>query len=169
MIAYIVADINSKLEKLNNSFFFELTKAMALPQSAEVQALIRLVFGKATLRFAELILGFDRKIEQNGSMVGARWLLQYFVAGHEANGTDLIPKKGPLIIASNHPASYDALAITAHVPRSDLKIIIGEIPPYQYLPHVSQHPPAWSKKSAGSSANTEPSAAPRSKPSAIAR
>ena len=31
------------------------------------------------------------------------------------------------------------MVITAHIPRPDLKIIIGEIPPYRYLPHVSQH------------------------------
>jgi hypothetical protein len=111
---------------------------MALPPTGTVQALIRALFGKAALRFSKLILELDHKVERHGTMEGARWLLQYFVNAHEASGMELIPAEGPLIIASNHPASYDAMVITAHIPRPDLKIIIGEISPYRYLPHVSQ-------------------------------
>jgi hypothetical protein len=112
---------------------------MALPQTKLMRGMIRLLFGRATLRFSKLVLELDHEVEQNGAMAGARWLLKHFVTGHEASGTDLIPKEGPLIIASNHPASYDGMVISAYIPRSDYKIIIGEIPPYRYLPHVSQH------------------------------
>ena len=131
--------VNTNFHPLNESFLFEITKAMALPQTKNTQLLTRLLFGRATFRFSEIILGFDREVEQRGAMAGARWLLPYFTAGYKASGTEIIPEKGPLIIASNHPASYDAIAITAHISRLDYKIIIGEIPPYHYLPHVSQH------------------------------
>lgn len=108
--------------------------------------MIRFIFGKATWRFSEMVLELDCQIEQNGSAAGARWLLTHFVAGHEANGVENIPKEGPLIIVSNHPASYDGIVISAYINRPGYKIIIGEIPPYQYLPHLSQHaifsPPA---------------------------
>lgn len=131
--------VSTNFHPLNESFLFEITKAMALPHTKSTQLLTRLLFGRATLRFSELILGFDREVEQRGAMAGARWLLPYFTAGSKASGMEIIPQKGPLIIASNHPASYDAIAITAHISRPDYKIIIGEIPPYHYLPHVSQH------------------------------
>jgi hypothetical protein len=136
----------SKLQDLNHSIIFEIVKAMALPQTNVTQSLVRFLFGKATLRFSKLLLGLDHEIELNGLMAGAQWLLKYFVSAHHVRGVHLIPKEGPLIIASNHPASYDGMVITASVPRLDFKIIIGQIPPYEHVPHLSQHaifsPPA---------------------------
>jgi hypothetical protein len=131
--------MENKLRNLDDSLIYEIVRAMALPQTKLMRGMIRLLFGRATLRFSKLVLGLDHEVEQNGAMAGARWLLNHFVTGHEASGTDLIPKDGPLIIASNHPASYDGMVISAYIPRSDYKIIIGEIPPYRYLPHVSQN------------------------------
>ena len=131
--------MENKVHQLSESFIFELTKAMALPQTDSVRGLMRLMFGRATRRFSEVALGLDREVEQNGSAAGARWLLPHFVAGHEARGMEIIPIDGPLVIAANHPASYDGLVISACVNRPDYKIIIGEIPPYRCLPHVSQH------------------------------
>jgi len=134
-----MSDFDSNLQQLNDALLLEIVKAMALPQTNSAMAIISLLFGKATLRFSKLVLGLDREVEQHGAMEGARWLLQHFVKSHEVNGMELIPRNVPLIIVSNHPASYDGMVITAHIPRPDLKIIIGEIPPYRYLPHVSQH------------------------------
>lgn len=131
--------MENETHQLAETFIFELTKALALPQTEKVRVLIRLIFSKATRHFSQVVLEFDREVEQNGPSAGARWLLPYFVAGHKARGLEIIPKDGPLIIAANHPASYDGLVISAYINRPDYKIIIGEIPPYRYLPHVSQH------------------------------
>jgi hypothetical protein len=137
---------DERLNQLNCSFLFEIARAMGLPQSREVLKVIELIFGRATKRFSKLVMGLDRKIEKNGSTTGVRWLLPHFVAGYEACGEENIPNDGPLLIVSNHPASYDGMLISAFVNRPDYKIVIGEIPPYRYLPHVSQHaifsPPA---------------------------
>lgn len=124
---------------LTNSIIDEIIRAMGLPNNSFTQFLIRLFFENSSLRFTDIILKLDNKIKKNGSMLGARWLLKYFVLDTEVNGAELIPETGPLIIVSNHPASYDGILITACVPRNDLKIIIGEIPPYRFLPHISQH------------------------------
>jgi len=112
---------------------------MGLSNNPLSQVLIRSLFEKSILRFADIALRLDCEVEKHGSMQGARWLLKHFVTGFDTSGTELIPQSGPLIIASNHPASYDGMVISACVPRNDFKIIIGEIPPYRYLPHVSQH------------------------------
>jgi hypothetical protein len=50
-----------------------------------------------------------------------------------------IPAQGPLVIASNHPAAVDSLVISAHVMRPDYKVIIGDIPFFENLPHVREH------------------------------
>lgn len=129
--------MDNRLLLLNTAFINEIIRAMGLPNNALTRSIVRLFFEKSTLRFADIVLGLDREIEKHGSMQGARWLLKYFVSGYDVSGMELLPEKGPLIIASNHPASYDGMLITACIPRNDFKIIIGEIPPYQYLPYVS--------------------------------
>jgi hypothetical protein len=43
------------------------------------------------------------------------------------------------VIASNHPASIDSVVISAHVPRRDYKIIIGEIPFFKNLPNLNKN------------------------------
>lgn len=135
----ILSEIHPDLQKLNEALIFEITRAMALPQTGNSRSLVRLMFGRATQKFSELVLGFDYEVGINGSSAGARWLLQRFVAGHEARGMEILPREGPLLIVANHPASYDGLAISAYINRPDYKIIIGEIPPYRYLPHLSRH------------------------------
>ena len=138
--------MEKRFHDLNESLISEIARAMALPQTTSIRTLVRLIFGRATRKFSELVLGLDRQIEQHGPAAGARWLLPNFVADHKACGDQIIPREGPLLIVSNHPASYDDMVISAHIDRPDYKIIIGEIPPYYYLPHVSQHaifsPPA---------------------------
>ena len=131
--------MDNRLPPLNSSLIFEIVRAMNLPQNKLTQEIIHLIFGRAIFRFSKLALELDHQVEQHGSMIGARWLLPHFVSGHETSGTELIPKEGPLIIASNHPASYDGLVVAAHISRSDFKIIIGEIPPYRHLPNISRH------------------------------
>jgi glutaredoxin-related protein len=134
----LLYDVENMINLLNDSILSEIVKAMGLPQSTFSHKLIQLIFGNATFRFSKLLLLLDQEIKENGIASGARWLLQYFIAGYDVSGIDLIPKAGPLIIASNHPASYDGTVITACIPRNDYKIIIGKITPYDYLPHLSQ-------------------------------
>lgn len=131
--------LNTTLHELNDTLLHEVVRAMALPQTRNIKTVARLIFGRATRRFSELALGLDREIELHGAAAGARWLLPHFVAKYEAHGEEIIPQDGPLLIVSNHPASYDGMLISAYVNRPDYKIIIGEIPPYRYLPHISRH------------------------------
>jgi 1-acyl-sn-glycerol-3-phosphate acyltransferase len=131
--------MDNRLLPLNTSLINEIIRAMGLPNNRETQTLIRFFFEKSTLRFAAIVLELDHEIELHGSMQGVRWLLNRFITGFDVSGAELIPQTGPLIIASNHPASYDGMVIAACIDRPDLKIIIGEIPPYHYLPHVCQH------------------------------
>lgn len=131
--------MNRTVRQLSNALIFELEKALALPATRLGRKIIRAIFEKGTLRFSELALNLDRVVERSGAMAGARWLLTHFVRGYEAGGTGMIPDEGPLIIASNHPAAYDGMVISACIPRADYRIIIGESPPYHYLPNVRRY------------------------------
>ena len=132
----IMSTYNDKRQDLNETLIYELTKAFALPQTKLVHSAIRLVFGKAVDIAAEIGTGLDRAVEEGGIPGGARWLLPRFVKSYEARGVENIPADGPLVIASNHPASIDSIVISALVTRPDYKAIIGDIPFFENLPHV---------------------------------
>jgi hypothetical protein len=121
---------------LTENLVYEITKALALPQRPSVRRLIARLTGKAIRRFCELAAGLDCVVEKEGIPGGARWLLPRFVKGHSARGVENIPLEGPLVIASNHPASIDSIVISAHIPRQDYKAIIGEIPFFKNLPNI---------------------------------
>jgi hypothetical protein len=124
---------------LTENLVYEMTKALALPQRESVRKILAFLTGKAMKRFAELASELDCIVEKEGLAGGARWLLPRFVKAHSAQGVQNIPPLGPLIIASNHPASVDSVVISAHVPRRDYKIIIGEIPFLKNLPNISKN------------------------------
>ncbi|MCI0549342.1 MAG: 1-acyl-sn-glycerol-3-phosphate acyltransferase [Anaerolineae bacterium] len=124
---------------LTDTLIYELTKAMALPQTANVKRMIQFMFGRAAKHFATLGMELDCVVAEQGIAAGARWVLPRFVKDHSACGIKNIPMQGPLVIAANHPGSYDSLVISAHVTRPDYKIIIGDIPFFEHLPHVSEH------------------------------
>lgn len=132
-------DIETEIQALYDSLIFEMIKALALPQTERVQRIIRMIFGKTAQRFAELGVSLDRVVAESGVAAGARWALPRFVKGHAACGTEIIPAGGPLVIAANHPAAVDSLVISAHVERPDYKIIVGDIPFFEKLPHLSEH------------------------------
>jgi acyltransferase-like protein len=130
---------DDEIHALTETLIYELVKAFALPRTELAHRLIRLIFGKAARATAEVGIGLDCAVAEGGLPAGARWLLPRFVKSHSACGVENIPASGPLVIASNHPASIDSIVISAYVNRSDYKAIIGDIPFFEHLPHVSQH------------------------------
>ena len=129
----------NEIHALSESLIFDLTKAFGLQPTEQAKSLIRLIFGKVTRTAAKVGLEVDRAVAEGGTAAGARISLPRFVKSHEARGLENIPANGPLVIASNHPASIDSIVITACVERPDFKVIIDDIPFFQHLPHLSQH------------------------------
>jgi hypothetical protein len=129
----------SNTQSLSEMLIYELAKAVTLPDSETAKNLIRRLFGKATKKFSELAIGLDRVVAEGGVSAGANWVLPHFVRSHIARGVEAIPTEGPLVIAANHPGSYDSLVISAHVTRPDYKIIIGDIPFFQNLPNIRKN------------------------------
>ncbi len=124
---------------LTENLVYEVAKALALPQTQMVRNIIASLTGRAFRRFAEIATQLDYIVGEAGIAEGARWLLPRFVKSHSALGIENIPPTGPLVIASNHPASIDSVVISAHVPRRDYKIIIGEIPFFKSLLNIHKN------------------------------
>jgi 1-acyl-sn-glycerol-3-phosphate acyltransferase len=125
--------------QLTDACIEQMSYALGRPNSSWAKALIRLVFGRAALRFSELVIDIDRELGEGGMASGARRLLPRFVASHEASGAERIPSDGPLLIVANHPGSYDAVAIMAYVERPDLKFLVREVGLFRRLENLAQH------------------------------
>jgi hypothetical protein len=117
----------------------DVTKAIALPQNRQACNLVDWVFGRAARKCAELGIGLDRVVAEQGLAEGARWTLPHFVKQYTARGYENIPADGSLLIISNHPGSIDSMVISSHVTCPDYKIIVGDIPFFEDLPHVNPH------------------------------
>lgn len=126
------------LHSLSEMLIYELARAIGLPRSRLARAVVRGAFGRAARGFAALALELDGVVAGGGLSAGARWVLPRFARSCEARGAEAIPPHGPLVIAANHPGSFDSVAISAHVGRPDYKIIIGNIPFFQRLPNLRQ-------------------------------
>jgi len=125
------------IHTLSEMLIHELARAMARPNSQALKNILRRLFGGTVRNFSGLALELDQVVAEGGPSAGARWILPRFVKTNEARGVDSIPPAGPLVLAANHPGSYDSLVISAHVARPDYKIIIGNIPFFQALPNIS--------------------------------
>ena len=124
------------LKILTELLIEELAGAVGLKGNSIARAAIRGLAGKAARKFSQLALDLDREVGAGGVSGGARWVLPRFAASCEIRGTEHIPPKGPLVIAANHPGSFDSVAISAHVARPDYKVIIGDIPFFENLPNI---------------------------------
>lgn len=131
--------VSEEVQTLSSSLLTELTKALALPQNERTRRVVALLFSKAARRFAELGVNLDRVVAEQGIAAGARWVLPRFARACASRGAEHIPSSGPLVIASNHPGSFDSVVISAHITRPDYKVIIGDIPFFEKLPHVREH------------------------------
>ena len=129
---------SDNIHALRETLIYDLTKALALPQTDLAKSFVRLVFGRAVTAAAKLGTELDCAVAEGGLISAARLALPRFVKSFQAQGIENIPAHGPLVIASNHPASVDSLVISAHVDRQDYKLIIGDIPFFEHLPYLSQ-------------------------------
>ncbi|MRG94148.1 hypothetical protein [Polyangium spumosum] len=105
----------------------------------------------AALSLAKNLVAFDDDLARLGSLRRAslRMLDRYGVRARLADASggphDLdarraaLSARGPLLVVSNHPGLYDALALFAAVGRDDLAVITAERDLLFALPHVRRH------------------------------
>ena len=111
----------------------EIFKAIKCPDIKVVREFISFLVGFPTRRFAEVMADFDRVIQENGLRIACTYLLNKLTNNVTSIGACVVPEKGPAIIASNHPGTYDALSIVTQLPREDVKIIVGANPFFRNL------------------------------------
>jgi hypothetical protein len=121
--------------KLKFDIIGEILKAIKWPDTKVLRFLISSIVGLPTRRFAEIMADFDRVIGEKGLRFASDHLLEKLINIVTEIGVEMIPSEGPTIIASNHPGTYDALAILSQLPREDVKIIVGSNPFFCDMPN----------------------------------
>jgi hypothetical protein len=125
--------------KLRETILDEIFKALGMSPEYWLSRLLEPLVWMPAHRFAELGAKFDEYVANSNFCEAARWVLPRFVQNIEVKESENIPAEGPLLIAANHPGTYDVLAIAASLPRPDLKIIASARPFITGLPSTARH------------------------------
>jgi hypothetical protein len=125
--------------ELQRNLTTEILVALGLPRSGWTQTLLSPLVWPVAHRAARMAAEFDQRVALEGWTAACRWALARFVDGFQALGTEQLPASGPLVIAANHPGSYDALVISSALARDDLKILVSDVPVFRSLYATSAH------------------------------
>lgn len=127
------------ISSLRHELTLEILAAFNLPKGKFWQTMIGSWMQKPTTRFSEIFAKFDQDIAAYGLSEAVRRMLPNFVDRTNAIGVENFPSEGPLLVASNHPGTVDALSIVANAPRDDFKVVVGGMPFLKKLPVASSH------------------------------
>jgi hypothetical protein len=126
--------------ELRQAISEEILAAAGVPRTGVLQSLLRPLLWFPAHRAASIAAEFDRRVALDGLSDAMRWLLSMWVDETRVCGLEHVPKSGPVVIGSNHPGSYDILAIGSQLGRDDLKIPASDVPVLRRLratvPHI---------------------------------
>ncbi|MBN2046187.1 MAG: 1-acyl-sn-glycerol-3-phosphate acyltransferase [Anaerolineales bacterium] len=128
----------ANVETLTRDITWEILGAFNLPRTEYWQDRLGWIFRKPARRFSEIFASFDQDIYHHGLTEASKRLLRHFADSSTAYGFENIPKTGPVLVASNHPGTLDAVSIMANFYRNDVKVVVGGMPFLQSLP-VGKH------------------------------
>lgn len=116
-----------------------LWRGARLPPGSRAATALSPLIRKPLRRFSEMVCEFDGRVAADGFRRALDWFLPHFASGVTVHGDEHVPRSGPLLIASNHPGTCDALAIAAAIPRDDVHILAARIPFLDNLHATREH------------------------------
>lgn len=127
--------LSDPLENLTRMCMTMFAEAFKLPFGQNVLARLLRRLARGTAKHA---LEFDRLAAEN-LQVPSRYLVDVMSASLTVRGIENIPTRGPVLVTSNHPGIFDAMAIFATLPRTDVKVIARPRNLLDVLPNIRQH------------------------------
>jgi len=117
----------------------EIFKALGARADSLLRAWLGPFFTPLVAGFARQAADFDANVARLGFQKSAQDWLQKWIPGLQLVGEQHLPSQGSLLIAANHPGTFDGLSIAAAVPRQDLKIIAAANPFFRALPNTRDY------------------------------
>lgn len=117
----------------------EIFKALRVPKIGVMRKTIVQFLSQPIGNFCTFIARIDMLVSKCGFRRAAEVAVEQLSQGVKSIGDAEIPADGPLLIASNHPGTYDGLAILSRLPRDDTKVVISGIPFFRNLPNAAKH------------------------------
>jgi 1-acyl-sn-glycerol-3-phosphate acyltransferase len=127
------------IKTLRQSIIDEIIKSAGVTQHRLRRWIFRIALTPPAQRFAHVAARFDYITKYYNFQEAARDLLYRFVDQIDIIGMDQIPREGPLLVAANHPGTYDGISLISSIPRDDLKVVISGIPFTQELENAGQY------------------------------
>ena len=124
---------------LSESLIDEIVAAVGLPTTALTHTVCWHLFRNITDRLANLGASFDQIIKEMGLPAASAWALTHFCSDLQVHGSEFIPDQGPLLVVSNHPGTYDALALYANLEGHNIRSVSTVIPFLNLLPNARHH------------------------------
>lgn len=116
------------VRELTRNISTELLVAAGLPRTGLRQTLFKPLVWPPAHFFSRLAAEFDQRVAESGFTEAVRWALSRGVDGIRTFGTEHVPQSGPVVVASNHPGSYDGLVVASALARDDLRIVATNAP-----------------------------------------
>jgi 1-acyl-sn-glycerol-3-phosphate acyltransferase len=128
-----------QLEALTRIGADDFIEALGLGDVRRGRGLLQQLCRWPARRIAHQLAACDRALGDQGLAEGSVWILRHFAGRLEVAGQGQLPREGPLLIAANHPGLTDVAAVSAGLPRSDLRIVAADYPLLRALHHTGRH------------------------------
>lgn len=126
-------------DEVEHFLFALIMNTLGLSVDSHWRLWLRRFLGKTVRGVAEKAAAFDESVGRLGFQASAsQWIYQW-VSKIDFVGEENLPVDQPLLIAANHPGTFDSLALTSILPRGDLKIVTAGNPFFRSLPNLRQH------------------------------
>ncbi|AKU96098.1 Putative hemolysin [Labilithrix luteola] len=102
-----------------------------------LRALVGLASRLPSQRLGKLLARFDARIAEAGIAKASREVLTAFGATFDVSGE--APRKGGLLVVTNHPGAYDALATVAALGRDDVALVAADRDFLRAMPKLREH------------------------------
>ena len=132
-------DIQAQVGILRRTVTDEIFRAAGFSKKGLVRRMFGPILWPPAHRFASFFVEFDNDVATMGLREAARKLVQCFVDEVQITGQDNVPTDGPLVVASNHPGTFDGFTILSTLPRDDIRVVVEGFPFFRSLPASAPH------------------------------
>jgi 1-acyl-sn-glycerol-3-phosphate acyltransferase len=92
---------------------------------------------RPSARLGQLLARFDADVAERGLVLAASAAMTELGATLDVDGQ--CPPSGPVLLVTNHPGAYDALALMAALGRDDLAIVAADREFLRAMPRLGEH------------------------------